>query len=96
MTATARPTGETILCVEGGSLVQRYIRRMLQGQGCQLFEASNGHEAVGLAADHPGPIELLVTDAVMPHMSGFTLGERLVESHPETRVCSCLAIRISG
>ena len=86
MTATASPTGETILCVEGGPPVRRHIRRMLQGQGYQVLEASSGQEALGLAADHRGPIELLVTDAVMPHMSGFTLGERLVESHPETRV----------
>ena len=86
MTATATPPGETILFVEGGPPIRRHIGRMLQGQGYQLLEATNGHEALGLAADHSGPIELLVTDAVMPHMSGFTLGERLVESHPETRV----------
>ena len=86
MTATATPTGETILCVEGGPPIRRHIRRMLQGQGYQLLEASNGKEALGLAADHRGPIDLLVTDVVMPHMSGLTLGERLVESHPETRV----------
>ena len=86
MTATATPTGETILFVEGGPPIRRHIGRMLQGQGYQLLEASNGHEALGLAAEHREPIELLVTDVVMPHMSGFTLGERLVESHPETRV----------
>ena len=82
MTATASPTGETILCVEGGPPVRRHIRRMLQGQGYQVLEASSGQEALGLAADHRGPIELLVTDAVMPHMSGFTLGERLVRVAP--------------
>lgn len=86
MTSTATRTGETILCVEGGPPIRRHIRRMLQGQGYQLLEASSGQEALGLAADHRGSIELLVTDVVMPHMSGFTLGERLVESHPETRV----------
>ena len=86
MTATATPTGETILFVEGGPPIRRHIGRMLQGQGYQLLEAANGNEALGLAADHSGPIELLVTDVVMPYMNGFTLGERLVESHPETRV----------
>ena len=86
MTATARTTGETILFVEGSPPSRRRIRCMIQGQGYQLLEASNGHEALGLATDHRGPIELLVTDVVMPRMGGFTLGERLVESHPETRV----------
>ena len=86
MTVTATPTSETILFVEGGPPLRRSIGRMLQGQWYQLLEASNGHEALALAADHRGPIELLVTDVVMPQMSRFTLGERLVESHPETRV----------
>ena len=59
---------------------------MLQGQGYLLLEASTGNEALGLAAKHHGPIALLVTDVVMPQMGGFILGERLAESHPETRV----------
>jgi response regulator RpfG family c-di-GMP phosphodiesterase len=59
---------------------------MLRSQGYQLLEAHNGPTALRLAASHRGPIDLLVTEVVMPHMNGFTLGERLVESHPGTRV----------
>ena len=86
MTRTARPSGETILLVEDDPLIRRLIRHMLQGQGYQLLEAYHGPAALSLAEDHRGPIDLLVTDVVMPQMDGFTLGERLVESHPETRV----------
>ena len=77
---------ETILLVEDDPSIRHLIRRVLEGHGYQLIEARNGHEALGLAADHRGPIDLLLTDVMMPRMDGFTLGERLVESHPETRV----------
>ena len=83
---TARPPGETSLLVEDNRPLRRLIRRTLKGQGYQVLSARNGHEALSLAADHCGPIDLLVTDVVMPHMDGFTLGERLVESRPDTRV----------
>lgn len=86
MTRTARPSGETILLVEDDPLIRRLIRHMLQGQGYQLLEACHGPAALSLAEDHRGPIDLLVTDVVMPQMDGFTLGEQLVDSHPETRV----------
>ena len=86
MNPTARPPGETILFVEDEPRIRRLIRRMLQGQGYQLLEACDGPTALSLAEGHRGPIDLLVTDVVMPHMDGFTLGERLAESHPEARV----------
>ena len=86
MTPPAKPASATILFVEGGPPTRRHVGRMLQGQGYLLLEASTGEEALGLAAKHQGPIALLVTDVVMPHMGGFTVGERLAESHPETRV----------
>ena len=86
MTEPATPTGETILVVEGGPPARRYLGQMLRGHGYQLLEATTGDEALDLAANHSGSIALLVTDVVMPNMSGFTLGERLFASHPETRV----------
>ena len=51
-----------------------------------MLEAGDGEEALDLAADQSRYIDLLITDIVMPRMDGFTLSERLVESHPETRV----------
>ena len=86
MNPTSEQPGETILFVEDEPQVRRLIRRMLQGQGYQLLEASDGPAALSLAEGHREPIDLLVTDVVMPQMDGFTLGERLAESHPETRV----------
>ena len=83
---TATPSGETILLVEDDPPIRSLIRRILQGQGYQLLEACNGAVGLSLAADHRGPIDLLLADVVMPHIDGFTLSERLVESHPETRV----------
>lgn len=86
MSMTATPPIETILLVEDDELVRRLIRRSLEGQWYRVLSACNGLEALSLADHHRGPIDLLVTDVVMPRMDGFTLGERLVESHPETRV----------
>ena len=77
---------ETILVVEDEPPIRPLIRRSLKGQGYQVLQACNGEEALSLAANYRGPINLLVTDVVMPHMDGFTLGEQLVKSHPETRV----------
>ena len=77
---------ETILLVDDDAPIRRLLRRALEGQGYQLLEACDGHEALGLLANHRGPIDLLVTDVVMPRMDGFTLSDRVGESHPETRV----------
>ena len=67
---TARPSGETILLVEDEPPIRHLIRRMLQCQGYRLLEACNGPAGLSLAEDHREPIDLLVTDVVMPHM-GF-------------------------
>ena len=83
---TATPPGETILLVEDDRPIRRLVRRELEEQGYQLLEAGDGEEALNLAAGHGRDIDLLITDIVMPRMDGFTLSERLVESHPQTHV----------
>ncbi len=83
---TATPPVETILLVEDDPPIRSLISRILQGQGYRLLDAFNGAAGLRLAEDHRGPIDLLVTDIVMPGMDGFTLAGRLVESHSETRV----------
>ena len=83
---TVSQPDETILLVEDDPPIRTLIRRALKGQGYELLEACNGQEALSLASDHRGPIDLLVADVVMPRMDGFTLGERLVGLRPETRV----------
>ena len=58
----------------------------LRGCGYTVLEAEQGHDAPCLAAEHAGPIDLLVTDVVMPGMSGCEPAQRLAEERPELRV----------
>ena len=83
---TAAPRGHTILLVEDDPQIRDLIRRSLDAKGYRVLKASDGQAALSLAADYRGPIDLLVTDVVMPGVDGFTLAERLVELRPETRV----------
>ena len=84
MTASAAPG--TILLVEDEPPIRRLIRRVLESEGYDMLEASNGDEALSLASDHAGSIDLLVTDVVMPRMDGFTLSAQLAKDRPDTRV----------
>ena len=82
-----RPRGsETVLLVEDEEVVRNLVREILEGNGYTVLEARNGAEALDLGRRFTGPIHLLVTDVVMPKMSGRELAERLVTIHRETRV----------
>jgi CheY-like chemotaxis protein len=81
------PSGrETILLVEDDVGVRNLARQVLQGLGYTLLEAKEGQEALRLAGGHPGPIHLLLSDVVMPGMSGTALAEQLAQARPELRV----------
>ena len=77
---------ETILVTEDQDHVRKLVSRMLHGFGYQVLEAANGDEALAAAAAHGGPIHLLITDVVMPEMSGRELGAELQRLRPEIRV----------
>jgi len=62
------------------------VARQVREQDVEVLEAANGTEVLHLAASHPGRIHLLLTDVVMPQMSGRELAERLKEIVPELRV----------
>jgi two-component system cell cycle sensor histidine kinase/response regulator CckA len=87
-TAFARlPRGsETILLLEDDLGVRKLARQMLLGQGYMVLEAPNWREAVRLCEEHRGPVQLLLTDVVMPGMSGPAAAEHLRPLRPEMRV----------
>jgi two-component system cell cycle sensor histidine kinase/response regulator CckA len=73
---------ETILLVEDDDGVRAITRHALQGCGYEVLLASGGDEALRLAANHDGPLHLLVTDVVMPGMGGRKVAEQLVSLKP--------------
>jgi CheY-like chemotaxis protein len=77
---------ETILLAEDEQIVRELIREILESCGYRVLVAENGREALLKSEGHPGRIPLLITDVVMPGMSGPALAERLLQSRPEVRV----------
>lgn len=77
---------ETILLVEDEHGVRELACEFLRGGGYTVLEARDGSEALKLAAAHPGAIHLLLTDMVMPKMSGTELANQLSRSRPDLRV----------
>ena len=77
---------ETILLVEDEDSLRNLTGHMLQSNGYVVLEARDGQEAIEIADKHPGAIQLLVTDLVMPRLSGRQLAERLRRTRNAMRV----------
>jgi len=77
---------ETVLLVEDEQAVRRAVRDVLQRNGYRVLVASNAGEALLISEQHTGFIHLMLTDVVMPRMSGPDLVERLEPWHPEMKV----------
>jgi signal transduction histidine kinase len=84
--APTEAQGETLLVVEDESALREVAGRILSGAGYHVLTAECGAEALELAARHEGPIDLLVSDVVMPGMLGKEVAERLTSARPVTRV----------
>ncbi len=83
----AVPRGtETVLLVEDAAAVRAVTRQVLERQGYAVLEAPNGEAALHLAQKHRGPIHLLLTDVVMPVMSGRQLADQLARARPDMKV----------
>lgn len=77
---------ETVLVVEDDPGIRALMRKILTRQSFAVLEAAGGEEALRLAENHSGPIRLLITDLLMPHMSGREVSERLRASRPDVKV----------
>jgi two-component system, cell cycle sensor histidine kinase and response regulator CckA len=84
---SALPRGsETVLLVEDEKGVRELAREYLEMSGYTVIEAENGHTALELAALHAGSIHLLMTDVVMPGISGRELADRVAKVRPGIKV----------
>ncbi len=77
---------ETILLVEDEDDLRVPLQELLRKKGYVVIPAANAEEAMELSHSHPGPIDLLLTDVIMPGTDGVTLAERITGQRPETAV----------
>jgi PAS domain S-box-containing protein len=77
---------ETILVVEDEEAIRYLVREVLEAHGYTVLDAANGREALELLEGHEGPVQLLLTDVVMPDMGGRELADQLQASHPGMKV----------
>jgi len=76
----------TILLVEDSDVVREVIARMLEDVGFTVLKASGGEEALSLSRRGDVPFDLLLTDIVMPEVSGVELADRVAAERPDARI----------
>jgi two-component system cell cycle sensor histidine kinase/response regulator CckA len=77
---------ETVLLVEDEESVRQLVRETLESKGYKVLEAENGEAALRIVSNYSDKIDMLITDVVMPGMSGRELSARLCASRPQTKV----------
>jgi len=77
---------ETVLVAEDSEAVRDVACELLAAIGYTVLAASRGEEALAIAQSHPGPIDLLLTDVVMPGLGGGSLAQQVRAARPEARV----------
>jgi two-component system cell cycle sensor histidine kinase/response regulator CckA len=81
-----RKGSEKILLVEDDEALRNLVLESLRQWGYEVFEAANGNDAMGIARERSGDIDLLLTDVVMPGMNGPQVAEKVVGLNPEIKV----------
>jgi CheY-like chemotaxis protein len=81
-----QPGTETILFVEDEQSVRELVSEYLSARGYEVLDAADGQQALDIAAVHAGKIQLLITDVVMPRLSGRELAARLTAARPDLKV----------
>jgi CheY-like chemotaxis protein len=77
---------ETILLVEDEEGVRRVVEHMLRRRGYHVLSSTSSSDAMTVAEQHPGSIHLLITDMIMPDITGRKIADCLVARRPEMRV----------
>lgn len=77
---------ETILLVEDEDMVRNLCKEVLEAYGYTVVPAANGEDALRVCEESDGPTDLLITDVVMPQMSGRELAQRVAALRPDTKV----------
>jgi DNA-binding response OmpR family regulator len=77
---------ETILVVDDTPTILDLVVEILKAANFNVLAANSGHKALEVAANHPGPIHLLLSDVRMPLMNGAELGEKLQKARGDIRI----------
>jgi two-component system cell cycle sensor histidine kinase/response regulator CckA len=77
---------ETILLVEDQQALRELLGTVLQNNGYTVLKADSGRAAIEIANSHSGPVDLLITDIIMPGMRGWEVAIRIMELRPEAKV----------
>ena len=77
---------ETILVVEDEEVIRHLAQRVLTEKGYRVLEACHGEEALALGEGHPGSIDLVLTDIVMPQMGGREFADSFSHKHPKAKI----------
>ena len=80
------PRPSTILLVEDDDQVRSLVRTLLNSEGHRVLEAQSGAEALRVAGEHDGSIDLLLADMLLPEVSGFDVASQLKGRHPAVKV----------
>jgi two-component system cell cycle sensor histidine kinase/response regulator CckA len=79
---TRSTSAETILVVEDADVIRKMVSAMLAQGGYTVLEAADGQEALQVLEVQSGPVHLVLTDMIMPHMNGTELAQHVSQKHP--------------